>query len=746
MKRTGHVAQSATVAKGTSIGGSPMSSEPLQRMCQVNPCLAWAIRLACAALACHLSADTPAATASIAGSGLSATVSAGDGTYQIVAASQAWTFQGSAGPLQDVAVSSGSDSAGAWNQISFSRGPGRNSSIRLYDNRPVVLFSTQYTQDSPNADPFPSLTGYPQGLFTFNYGGQWSYQFGWLNKRAPWVFFDPQANAFVLSPASNFMTAIGHYGSDGGLQMPIDPQITTLPAGFTESTLLVVGNGINSTLDLWGQALTSLSGKRRPANDANFLLNRLSYWTDAGAAYYYQPMTASQYVPQLLQMPSWFSRGSVPLGSLELDSWYYPKGSPASWTSNASGMDTFVADPTLFPQGLSAFQNILGLPLITHARWIDPSSPLRSQYRISGNVAIDPKYWQDYASYMLSNNIGVLEQDWLSNKAVTDFNLTDPDAFLDNMAAALNSVGRSIVYCMPLSTDIMQSSKYDNVIAVRVSNDAFRRKKWEEALFDSAIPSALGLWPFADAFQSANVKDVLVATLTAGPLGSGDAAGSINAANISQAVRSDGVIVKPDAPIVPTDATFLDVAQSSVAPMVASTYTDHDGLRTAYVLAFERTSDTLGQISFLPGSLGVNGPAYVFDYFRNTGTLLQPGAPFTDIVDYSGSYYLVAPVGPSAMAFLGDANKFVSLGKKRIEQLSDDGVVHVVTRFAANEKSVVLHFYSPDQPAVLATQGRAGRPVLEGPDRYAVVVSPGPGGTAALDVHRLKNPPSHPHR
>ena len=721
-----------------------MSSEPLRSTCRFKIRLVWAIQLLLPILAVHLWADTP--SVSIAGSGLSATVSAADGAYQIVAAPQGWTFQGSAGPLQNVAISSGSDAVGAWNQISFSHGAARNSSIRLYGDRPIVLFSTQYTQDSPNSDPFPSLTGYPQGLFTFNYGGQWTYQFGWLNKRAPWLFFDAQANAFVLSPASNFMTAIGHYGSDGGLQMPIDPQIAALPAGFTESTLLVVGDGINSTLNLWGQTLTSLSGKHRPPNDATVLLNQLSYWTDAGSAYYYHPTTASQYAPQLLQMPLQFANASIPIASLELDSWYYPKGSPASWTSNSSGMDTFVADPTLFPQGLSSFQMTLGLSLITHARWIDSSSPLRAIYRISGGVAIDPKYWQDYASYMVTNNIGVLEQDWLSNNAVTDFNLTDPDTFLDNMAAALNAVGRTIVYCMPLSTDIMQSSKYDNVVAVRVSNDAFRRTKWDEALFDSVIPSALGLWPFADAFQSANAKDVLVATLTAGPVGSGDPSGSVNAAAISQAVRTDGVIVKPDSPLVPSDETFLAVAQSSVAPFLASTYTDHNGSRTAYVLAFERTSGALGQISFLPSSLGVTGPAYVFDYFGNTGTLLQPGAPFTDTVDYGGSYYLVAPIGPSGIAFLGDTNKFVSLGKKRIEQLSDDGVVHVVARFAPNEKSIVLHFYSPQEPAAQATQGRAGRPVLEGPNRYALAVFPGPDGTAALDLRMLNDRPSPPHR
>jgi ubiquinol-cytochrome c reductase iron-sulfur subunit len=38
-------------------------------------------------------------------------------------------------------------------------------------------------------------------------------------------------------------------------------------------------------------------------------------------------------------------------------------------------------------------------------------------------------------------------------------------------------------------------------------------------------------------------------------------------------------------------------------------------------------------------------------------------------------YYIVAPVGPSGIAFLGDAGQFVSLGRKRIASLKDDGAV-----------------------------------------------------------------------
>jgi len=374
------------------------------------------------------------------------------------------------------------------------------------------------------------------------------------------------------------------------------------------------------------------------------------------------------------------------------------------------------------------------MPLITHARWIDAKSQLRNKYTISGNVATDPKYWQDYAKYMVANGVEVLEQDWLSNMAVTAFNLTDPDAFLGNMAAALKDVGRSIVYCMPLWTHITQSTKYDSVVAARVSNDGFCRDRWDEMLFSSRIVSAVGLWPFVDAFYSKNAKDVLLATLTAGPVGSGDAIGTLNSANLTMAVRKDGVIVKPDVPIVPTDATFVAMSRSSVAPMVASTYTDHNGRRTAYVVAYERTNGALSPVSFTPESLGVSGPAYVYDYFQNAGVVLKPGAPFTATVDYSGSYFIVAPIGRSGIAFLGDLGKFASTGKKRIEELSDDGTLRAVVRFARGEKHILLYFHSPTQARVTAAAGAVGRVAHVKGQRYRVPVSPDETGRAIITL------------
>jgi hypothetical protein len=82
--------------------------------------------------------------------------------------------------------------------------------------------------------------------------------------------------------------------------------------------------------------------------------------------------------------------------------------------------------------------------------------------------------------------------------------------------------------------------------------------------------------------------------------------------------------------------------------------------------------------------LGTTGPAYVYDYFAGTGRLVAAGGSVTATVG-DGTYWIVAPVGPSGIAFLGDAGKLVAHGDKRVENLSDDGSVHATVAFAAGE-------------------------------------------------------------
>jgi hypothetical protein len=838
------------------------------------------------AVACALAVTVPLSLALTAGpaaatapaSRTTVTVSA-DGGYTIDTNGPRYHFAGSVGvPVSHIRHVTGRDGVGAYHEVDFdytAGGVGRGSGIRTYDGRPVVLFTTTYRQAAANANPFPALSGRPalphNETFSGCFAGQ-RFDAPGDAGFSPYLAFDASGSGYLLSPASNFTTAVTKYDANGALTSGISSGVSTLPAGFTQRTMLAYGHGVNNLYGIWGNAMTGLSGKHRPSQDATNTLAKLGYWTDNGATYYYNYDESRGYAGTLRAVRDDWTAKHLPLGNLQLDSWFYPKGPNAEWNDNPDGEYRYEADPTLFPDGLKKFQQSLGVPLITHARWIDPASPYHQEYKMSGNVITDPAFWNDRMRYLRSSGVDTFEQDWLCSHAQPDFNLTDRAAFLDNMARAAAANGLDIQYCMPLPQDYLQSTLYDNVTNTRVSDDRFERSKWDHFLYTSRLASALGVWPWADVTMSTETQNLLLQNLSAGPVGVGDPIGEESVANLNKVAEADGTIVKPDTPIVPDDATYVRDAVQPGGAMVATTGSRHGSLSAGYVFSYARavptpkpdttyeaedaklsgpvvgtdhsgytghgfadyqhdsgdyvewnvdvpsdgtytllfryanggtagrplavtvdggtastqpfdttgdwdtwsvqpvvvtlsaghhtvraattgangpnidnlgvsagtvTVPTTEDARFRPADLGVTGKAYVYDYFAGTGKLVGADDTYTAQVTRSGSFFQVVPVGRSGIAFLGDAGKFVSLGKQRIRSLSDDGAVHATVAFARGDGPVTLHGYSPAPVSVSAAGGSAGDVHYDAASHlFSVRVSPGHGATVAVTLTR----------
>jgi hypothetical protein len=592
------------------------------------------------------------------------------------------------------------------------------ASIRLYTNLPVVLFADTGLENCANDLAFPRLTAYPANLYheSFSSAAFSPNTFSQLVPESPWVFFNTNFDCFILSPATNYMIAGNVMNGDGSISCGIQSAIVQLPAGFTHRTVLTVQTGINNAFATWGNALTSLSGKVRPANDATVELNKLGYWTDNGAAYYYSYVSSLGYPGTLLAVRDQFVTNGFPLGYLQLDSWFYPKGVAATWqgdaTNNRGGVYLYQTDATLFPAGLAAFQQQLGLPLITHCRWIDGASPYRSQYAMSANVIVDTAYWADRMAYLKSSGVVTFEHDWLDVNALPQMNLTDPPAFMNQMAGSAAGSGLNLQYCMGMPRHFLQSSIYSNLVTLRVSNDRFELSKWGAFLYNSCLANAVGAWPWTDVYPSIETRNLLLGTLSAGPVGVGDALGTLSTDNLSKAVRPDGVIVKPDVSLAPIDQSYVNDAPGLTLPMVAATHVDNGTLRALYLFSYIRNSANTNT-SFNPGQLGLAGPAYVYDYFGHTGSVVSNGASFSFTTTASGNtsggvFHVAVPIGPSGIAFLGDTNKFVTLGKKRISALSDTGVLKTTVVFAGSESNIVLCGYAPAKPYAWALSGSVG--------------------------------------
>jgi hypothetical protein len=644
------------------------------------------------------------------GIGCAAVTVEASGAYTVTFKSPAWKFSGSLGSAASgITTTTGSDKLGTYCDTSFtySANGSRSNRIRAYASSPVVVFSESSTASVSNTRNFPKFSSVPNLAHHITYGGGGAMELDFINYQkttlvpdSPFVYFDDSANTFILSGASHFPNT-QTTSSGGVLTSGIQSNIATLPAGFEVSTILVADTSFNRAYESWGQALLSFTGKTVVANDATPVLGKFGYWTDNGATYYYYK--GGDYQTLLKDVYSLYKENGVPLAYVQLDSWWYPKGGDAVWDSSVGGYHTYEAHKSLFPDGLASFQKSLGTGLITHNRWLDANSPYRTKYKCSGNQVIDEAFWKDRAAYLKAAGVLVYEQDWLSRNGLPNQNnLTDQEAFLDNMAKAMGDVGIDIQYCMPLARHILQSTKYNSVTNSRVSSDRFESGRYMDFFLGSRLAWAVRLWPWTDTFFSRERDNLLLSTLSAGLVGTGDALSGTNAPNfpnIKKVIRPDGVIVKPDIPILLTDRSIVDDAKGSSATFLAATYTQHTGGKFTYLYAFNGSS-----VSMAPSELGYTGKVYVYDVINDSGKAMAA----TDANSWAKGYTLVAPIGTSGIAFLGDKGKFVPVGKKRISTFTDDGTITAKIEFATGEGAVTIQGYAAASPTVTATAGTVG--------------------------------------
>ena len=294
----------------------------------------------------------------------------------------------------------------------------------------------------------------------------------------------------------------------------------------------------------------------------------------------------------------------------------------------------------------------------------------------------------------------VYEQDWMNymyrlNPAMaSDINIGN--AFTGGMAKAAQKNGIDLQYCMALPRYFMQGLKYNNLTSIRPSGDRFMPKRWMNFIFTSQLAYETGIWPWCDVFKSSETGNMIVAVLSAGAVGTGDAIGKEDKANILMACRPDGVLVKPDVPLLPMDADYVQLARGEYKPLLASTYTRHGDITTNYVFAFADTNTTINRYSFRPADIGIKNRVLIYDPQRNTAQLLDAAQTFqAELPEEKYAYYILAPLTSSGIAFLGDTGKIAATGKKRIANILSSGKnLQVKVLFARGESAVVLKGYS----------------------------------------------------
>jgi hypothetical protein len=135
---------------------------------------------------------------------------------------------------------------------------------------------------------------------------------------------------------------------------------------------------------------------------------------------------------------------------------------------------------------------------------------------------------------------------------------------------------------------------------------------------------------------------------------------------------------------------------------------------------------------------------YAYDYFGATGQLMDTSDVLQKQISGDALYMVMAPVGPSGVAIIGDADQFVTMGKKRVAGLTDQGAARVVLNFADGETSRTITGYSPVAPMVLAIEGSIG-PVNynDSTHLFRIPVMAGSAGSATIRIQKPQHGRRH---
>jgi hypothetical protein len=275
---------------------------------------------------------------------------------------------------------------------------------------------------------------------------------------------------------------------------------------------------------------------------------------------------------------------------------------------------------------------------------------------------------------------------------------------MNAMSITARKAGIALQYCMPLPRHFLQGTRYSNLLTIRTSGDRFDKDHWKPFLFNSRLASALGEWPWTDVLMSGETSNLLLSVLSGSSVGVGDAIGALDQKSLQRVIRADGVIVKPDDPLTPLDTAYLDAANNRASPLVAVARTQHSKTVTSYVFAFVQSSNERAA-TISPAALGYDTPVFAYNYFSGMGVYLESEKVLTFAVPNEGAYWIVVPVGPSGVGFLGDTNKFVSNGKARVAILRNAEELFARILFAKGEKRVRLTGFALAPPRVRARNG-----------------------------------------
>jgi hypothetical protein len=538
----------------------------------------------------------------------------------------------------------------------------------------------------------------------------------------PKVLYSDALETVVFSPLDKYLIAIG--APEGGeWHCGLEGLAEEIPAGYAHKVLVITGRGVKNTFLKWGELIRG--SHAHPVKDPymDVGIGYLGYYTDNGAYYYYKDAPGMNYHQTLIAVKEEADRLDIPYGYFQIDSWWYPKAKTNNLLNAfRGGSMKWEPIPELFPKGLPAFQEELGLPLVAHNRWYNYDTPYCDRYQcVYGHgdkqpaLPIEPEFWDEIMDNAVEYGVSVYEQDWL----VTQMDLIpwlradidNAELWFDSMVKAADARGLTMQLCMASPGFFLQQMKHFNVTHVRTSGDYLaggpKTYWWPKFHKTSMLAYATGMYPWKDVHMSSSgqrllrserwpLEETLIANLSAGPVGPGDKLGTADRELLMRTCRSDGVLLKPDLPAMPIELMFVD----NKKPWIVTTKSSHKIGDTFYVAAFNMRPGKTRDRSVTFEELGIAGSYAIYNWRTREVILKADGINFGKMPKNDAFYYALCPMLDCGLAVIGEADKFVTVSKKRFPEISyDNGVLSLTVEGVPGGVVPISMYVSCDERA-----------------------------------------------
>lgn len=472
-----------------------------------------------------------------------------------------------------------------------------------------------------------------------------------------------------------------------------------IPAGWTQLVMLSAGAGIHDGMMAWGDRVLKYHGKPRADMYAGNIVGTIGFWTDNGGYYHYATGSNETYEEVLPRVKAYHDSIGVPFRHWQFDSWFYPKDGVPAPGGEGPGVTNWTAMPDVFPGGMAHIQSLLNVPMVMHNRQWSPRSDyiknLSFEWYKSSKAAIPkdpPAFFKWFFAQQEGWGLEMYEQDWMKTQYddtdALQTNITMGDLWLAGMAAGANSSNITVQYCMPYPNDLLSGAAHPAVTNARATGDYLHSdylihgNQW--AVGSTALFYwALGILPFKDGFYSSTHlqkggqtegpekhpdREAIMATLSCAMVAPMDGINLLNASRVMSTCRNDGVLLKPDEPVVTSEECF----RRPGGPAECWTFHAYSNVPTrawqalhSHYLFVDNGSEpiTPGMVNLRDHSGHVVYNWYTRELSLLAETnLLRPG--------YEGHVYAVVTVVLDGWIFIGEVDKYVTAARIRFPHVA----------------------------------------------------------------------------